>query len=172
MTNRDIIDEIVTGCAEELFALHGTVLRRATERIDPHEYVAVIGFHGDAMRGALGVGLDKRVVALMVARAGEDGERDVAVEDCIAEATNQLLGRVKNKLLDYGVALGVALPMVLRGIEVHLSPSSPDVQQYRFSCPEGGLSVWFDARIDAGVVLERRDDLELVGAREGELTMF
>lgn len=170
--NKTIIDGIIRSCALELFAQQGTALVHGPEALDPHDYVAVIGFYGDSMRGALGVGLDRGVAARMLESVGSVDPPRGMLEDWVGEAANQLLGRVKNRLLGYGVTLGLALPMVLRGVEVHLVKPTAEIWHYRFACSEGGLTVWFDARIDEGVVLQPRAGTEQLVASEGALTLF
>ena len=172
MPNRDIIDTIVTSCARELFALHDTELLPAAKVHEPHDYVTVIGFYGEAMRGALGLGIDRRIVMRMLEQYGESTKLPVSAEDFVAETANQLLGRVKNRLLGYGVDFGIALPMVLRGIEVQLARSTSEIWPYHFSSSsEGAVTVWFDARIGEGVELQRHEGTDTI-ACEGEVTMF
>ncbi len=172
MTNRAIIDTIVASCAKELFALHDTELTAADEVREPHEYVTVIGFYGEAMRGALGLGIDRRIVLRMLEQYASASHFAVSAEDFVGETANQLLGRVKNRLLAYGVEFGIALPMVLRGIEVHLAKSTSEVWPYRFASPQGAITVWFDARIEPGLVLARTEGRADTVACEGEVTMF
>lgn len=173
MPNRNIIDTIVTSCARELFALHDTDLLPATKVQEPHDYVTVIGFYGQSMRGALGLGIDRRIVVRMLEQYSEATKLPVGADDFVAETANQLLGRVKNRLLGYGVDFGIALPMVLRGIEVQLAQSTSEVWPYHFasSSSEGAVTVWFDARIEAGVELQRHEGVDTI-ACEGEVTMF
>ena len=173
MPNRDIIDTIVTSCARELFALHDTDLSPAEKVHEPHDYVTVIGFYGESMRGALGLGIDRRIVGRMLEQYGEETKLPVSADDFVAETANQLLGRVKNRLLGFGVDFGIALPMVLRGIEVQLAKSPAEIWPYHFASAssEGAVTVWFDARIEAGVVLERDEGADPI-ACEGEVTMF
>lgn len=170
--NKTIIDATIRDCVLDLFAQQGTTLAVRSESFDPHDYVAVIGFYGDSMRGALGIGLDRGVACRMLAASGQVEPPLSILEDWVGEAANQLLGRVKNRLLGYGVTLGLALPMVLRGVEVHLVKSTCEIWQYRFVCAHGGLTIWFDARIDEGVVLQRRSHPEQLAACEGGLTLF
>ncbi|CAN5896723.1 hypothetical protein BH11MYX4_BH11MYX4_50180 [soil metagenome] len=172
MTNRHIIDAIVTSCTRELFSLHDTELKRSADAHEPHDYVTVIGFYGDGMRGALGLGIDRRLIVRMLEQYADSVSPPVGAEDFVGETANQLLGRVKNQLLAYGVDFGIALPMVLRGIEVHLAKSATEVWPYHFAAPDGSVTVWFDARIEPGLVLERVATPDDVVAREGELTMF
>jgi len=172
MSTRETIDEIVNTCVLELFGPHGTEIARGDKRFDPHEYVSVIGFYGSSMHGALGLGVDRGVISLMMDGPGRDVHQRSLAEDWVGESANQVLGRIKNKLLAYDVTVGLGVPMVLRGVEVHLAKSTSDVWHYRFVCPQGGLTVWFDCRMDEALVLERREDLGDLVAREGELTMF
>ena len=172
IANKNIIDEIIRECAVELFSQQGTELASGAESLDPHDYVAVIGFYGDSMRGALGIGLDRAIVAQILESAGAASSARGMLEDWVGEAANQLLGRVKNRLLGYGVTLGLALPMVLRGVEVHLVKATSEIWQYRFACAQGGMTIWFDARIDDGIVLERQSGPDQMVASEGALTLF
>jgi chemotaxis protein CheX len=172
MTNRDIIDGIVETCTRELFALHDTELHPASESHEPHDYVTVIGFYGDGMRGALGLGIDRRIIVRMLEQYADSAAIPVSAEDFVGETANQLLGRVKNQLLMYGLDFGIALPMVLRGIEVHLAKSATEVWPYHFAAHDGSITVWFDARMEPGLVLERVESADDMVAREGEVTMF
>lgn len=170
MNHRAIIDDIVVTCAHELFAQYDTALEPVASPLDPHEYVAVIAFYGDSIRGSLGIGLDRDLVARML--PGEATSDHRIIEDCTGETANQLLGRVKNKLLGYGVALGIALPIVLRGVEVQVLNAKAEVWPYRFATAGGGLTVWFDGHIDPNIELAQQADGESLASCEGELTMF
>jgi CheY-specific phosphatase CheX len=169
MKNRFIIDDIVCSSARELFEEHDTHLEAIHEILEPHDYVAVIGFNGGSMRGAIGVGLDHALALRLL--GSPDVDRRL-VEDCTGEAANQLLGRVKNKLLTYGVVLGIALPILLRGVELRIEKREADVWAYRFAASGGGLTVWFDGHIEADFVLEQSHDEERLACSEGEITLF
>jgi CheY-specific phosphatase CheX len=172
-SNKDLIDEMVTASTLELFASMGIDLESAAEVDRPGEFVAVIGFSGESVRGAVGLALRGDLVANALRRSGADAAVRGACDDFVAELANQLLGRVKNKMLRYGTELALALPMVLRGIELRLvGAGGENVWAYCFSSTDGGVSVWFDARFDQSFQLELQDNPELEGAPEGEMMMF
>ena len=125
----------------------------------------IIGFTSDMMRGSI-------VLAL-----GEKPLRDSASEnihhrDWIQELSNQLLGRIKNKLLNYGLDLQMTTPLSLRGM--HLVPQSCEEtnKPFIFRTNDGdAVCVLFDAEIDDSLELKKIDDEPLCPS-EGELLLF
>jgi hypothetical protein len=95
---------------------------------------------------------------------------DHSIRDWLAELTNQLLGRIKNKLIALGTIIHCSTPTVLRGYSI--APlSTGEVQPYLFAGAGGYVSVWFDAEI--------RPEFELVPTstspstvQEGETLLF
>jgi hypothetical protein len=77
----------------------------------------------------------------------------------VAELSNQLLGRIKSKLLAYGVELHVTIPVVIPARL--LTPSAgPDLVAHRFTSEAGDVLVWFDYEAVAGLTLVKINDLE------------
>lgn len=172
MNNKAVFDELVNACTSELFQARG-VRVRATERLDDGmEYAATIGFSSDTVRGMLGLGmspvtLERLIKAENLAVTGEFGE------DWLAESVNQLLGRLKNKLLRYNLAVSLALPTVLRGVCLRFLSTRPTtLWTYPFESDAGPISVWLDVRHDAGLQLVPTSDPEMQGTPEGELLLF
>jgi hypothetical protein len=170
MGNREVFDQLVVASATELFRHRGIELEPTTVRDAPIEYAAVIGFAADDMRGMVGLGMDPDTLRNLAAHVGAAG---VNPEDWLGESANQLLGRLKNKLLDYGVAVGVALPTVLRGVRLEfLATAARPLWTYGFQSDAGWMCAWLDVRLPAEFVLTRTDDPELRGTPEGELLLF
>jgi hypothetical protein len=127
-------------------------------------YCGVVGFTGDQMRGTL-----------LLATSSEPLGRtsptsDASLREWIAELSNQLLGRVKNRLIPRGVELHLSTPVVLRG--QHIAPvSRAELIPFAFSCDGGYVCVWFDAELSAGVDLTQVSETEGLVV-EGSTTLF
>jgi hypothetical protein len=155
MTNEEVIDQVVTGSCTSLFADYSLPLERvdAATRSNTFDIVfcGIVGFTGDQMRGAL-----------LLATSGEPLGRtlpssDASLREWIAELSNQLLGRIKNKLVAHGVTLHMSTPTVLRGqhiAPVSVTPNAP----YMFSSGNGVVCVWIDAEIVPGIDLTQASD--------------
>jgi len=168
MKIREVMDELAVASAVELFDVWGLTLATSAEGAADYGELAIIGFSSDGIRGALGMAIDRRLTGIAAEAAMlATGDSD----DFIAEASNQLLGRLKNKLLRYGSVLSLSTPMVLRGVAIH--PAGP-VWTYAFKTTDGlGLTIWLDVRTDAGFELSEVEHVEdESAAREGELMIF
>jgi hypothetical protein len=70
-TNKDLIDDMVCASTRELFATFGVELESTSSAGQPGEFVAVIGFSAENMRGALGLTLRGDLVATSLTRTGD-----------------------------------------------------------------------------------------------------
>lgn len=150
MTNEEVIDQTVTSSCTSLFADYSLPLERIDLQTQPEKfeivYCGIVGFTGDQMRGAL-----------LLATSAEPLGRtlpstDASLREWIAELSNQLLGRIKNRLVAHGVTLHMSTPTVLRG--QHMAPvSATPLIPYTFSSGGGIVCVWVDAEMVPGVDL-------------------
>ncbi len=151
----EVIDAISHRACEAMFP--GSFTRHATPdeaRPDPG-LIAVIGFSGDTMRGALGVTAPSRAIAALHPLAGARALAEEDLEDWLAELANQLLGRIKGGLLAHGVTLWTAAPVLLRGISLRIeSRSFEGLRAYSFVGAAGRLVVWIDFKFPADLTLE------------------
>ncbi|MCE9571697.1 MAG: chemotaxis protein CheX [Deltaproteobacteria bacterium] len=120
----------------------------------------IIGYSGDDMRGTLLLGASNG--ALQVSDA--NGQRD-----WLAELTNQLLGRIKNQLLTFGITIYSSTPLVLRGD--HLSPMGDSPPPHLFATASGVIAVWFDSESRPGLEFAEVADASAT-VMEGEAMMF
>src|SRR5438876_413749 len=82
---------------------------------------------------------------------------------------NQLLGRIKNKLLTYGVTLEMSTPTVIFGLElIRKSSRSSICRQFSFRQGEDALSIYFDAVAAPGFELTPPTEPPEPGIAEGE----
>lgn len=169
-----VMEEVVTACTRAFFEEYGLVITRADCAVDSYEYFAVIGFSADGLRGSLGVGVAPRLLDHMLKEttAGKAKLASFLADDCLAEASNQILGRVKNQLISYGADMSIAVPMVLRGMHVRLVASpAHEIRSSTFTSSAGPLSVWLDARFEEGVDLQPHELAERPVA-EGDFVVF
>jgi chemotaxis protein CheX len=166
---KETFDSIVTTATVELFASSGVTIvpAAATPSLDR---VAVIGFGGGGLRGSLGLGVSTGLLERIALPGREPGTR--LHDDWLSEMSNQLLGRVKNRLLRHGVTIAIALPMVLRGLRVELVGASKELWAYPFDSEGGSLCVWLDVLTDPEFTLAPTSDEGLDIPSEGELILF
>lgn len=174
----DILRELVATTLSELLAAYEVEAERLDgeastdeEAISPGSepgIAGVIGFTADAMRGSMVVYGYRKVLGAM----GQTDSSDLALRDWAGEVSNQMLGRLKNKLLAYGVVLSMSTPVVVVGFRLDVSALSG---ASRIACaartPHGVIRVSLDAVAQDGVLLEVKEQIPM-GASEGELLLF
>jgi len=128
-------------------------------------YCAVIGFSGKAFRGSLVVGFSGAARAHLQENSGN------ADRDALGELSNQLLGRLKNRLLRHEVELYLGIPVVLRG--EHFSPvPRRELTALRFRLGKGDITIWIEIECFDGFTL-RSEPIECEPPmEEGASMMF
>ena len=168
MTNQEVVEAAVNDSCLSLFQDYALPLRRTHVQELPADsqllYCGVVGYSGEQMRGTLLLATSREPLGRT------SPTTDASLREWIAELSNQLLGRIKNKLLARGVTLHLSTPIVLRG--QHLAPlSRTELIPFAFVCDGGQVCVWFDAEISAGVDLNTV--VETTGLiEEGTSTLF
>lgn len=177
-SNKEIFDQLIRTCVRELIEQCGLTISDGRGEAAPMERAAAIGFSGDQVRGAIGLGMQattlQRLADAQAAPSHEPApEPDTLVEDWLGETANQLLGRFKNRLLGHGASVSMALPMVLRGLRMQFAAERDDgVTTYVFDSAEGPICVWLDVRVNDGFLLTSATNPQLLGAPEGALMLF
>jgi chemotaxis protein CheX len=171
------IDAVVESAALALFATHGLTLGQRADAscIAPgdHDVASSIGFTSVSLRGAVLLTARKDVVARAwpsELRHRTPAERDVL--DWAGELVNQLLGRVKNALVPFGMALEQGTPTVIVGRHLHRAPPSTNLaRRFLFEAPGSPIAIYFDAIVSPDLSLgEPRESLKPV--EEGEVQLF
>ena len=166
--NDEVIERCVSDACLELFQDYSLPLQRVKEGelVDSDLlFCGVVGFTGEQMRGTLLLATSREPLGRTTPAGGESSLRE-----WIAELSNQLLGRIKNKLLVHGVKLHLSTPVVLRGVQI-APVSRAELVPFAFSCDGGAVVVWFDAEVLNGIDLTQTVDTEGVVA-EGSTTFF
>jgi Chemotaxis phosphatase CheX len=167
MTNPEIVELLASEACVSLFSDYSLELRRVETLSGIVDtglmYCGVVGFTGDQMRGSI----------LLATTRGPLGRtapvNDTSLREWIAELSNQLLGRFKNKLVARGVVLHASTPVVLRG--VHLTPiMRAELTPLVFDSDDGCVCVWVDAELTRGVDLSvTHETAGLISEGEGLL---
>lgn len=157
-------------CCRELFGAYGLPLRQVDRDVFPLLdrllYCSVMGFGGEKLRGALV--LVSTVEPLESTHHGDAASR----HDWIRELSNQLMGRVKNRLLPLGAEVLLATPAAISGKNLKLTPNVPSAVQ-AFEGGGGVVCAWIEYESCDGFELAStpRETSEPV-LLEGEFLLF
>lgn len=169
--NLTILDDVVQNAALELFDAYRFPVTPTGPAIPPPErkarveLAAVIGFVADQARGNLTIATSAPVLRASSPAGG--------IHDWLGEVSNQLLGRIKNKLAPYGLSIDVTPPLVVASGEVSVGGMRSDtVRMHTLSSSEGNLQLWLRIQLEESVVLAYQHELENVAAKEGDLLLF
>jgi CheY-specific phosphatase CheX len=126
--------------------------------------VSVIGFAGREVSGSLVLGATAEPLET-------SKPQTASPRDWIAELANQLLGRIKNKVLRCGIEFYAMPPAVVSGH--HLAPvtSKEDFRPWVFATPGGVVCLW----IELTVASELHPDGQLIDSdipAEGDVLLF
>jgi hypothetical protein len=164
------IDQLLGACSHELFSAYQLETKPSQEATFPFNdelaSCAVMGFGGKLMRGSLVLMTTREPLQHTNPQGlGSDG-------DWVCELANQLMGRLKNRLLSLGVEILLATPAGLSG--VNLSPTTPELRSPQlFSAADGFICVWIDFETSPGFELRSTPVAsEEAPVAEGETILF
>lgn len=161
---RELMRELTKNCSVELFETYGVSLEFCPDHLDPAiELAGIIGFTRDHMRGAMIVGTTSSVLEKSQAATRNSSRRDWS-----AELANQLLGRVKNRMVARGVDLQMTTPLAVRGQALTIDEEG-QMEAFDFEGPDGNVRVWLDLELSGEV--EVRATEEKI-ASEGDMMLF
>jgi CheY-specific phosphatase CheX len=145
--------------------LDGSLVRRTLESV---ELVSIIGFSSANISGSLLLAMPSSLVE----RALPAPEANLA--DWSGELANQLLGRLKNQLLDYNLAIDMSLPVVIAGGGLALPTRTRALEQfYSFASDFGRMLVRSELELNPALELVRElGPSSKQRMDEGELLLF
>jgi CheY-specific phosphatase CheX len=132
--------------------------------------LAIIGFGGLSFRGSLIVSANSGLLerSCPVACAGNEPQ----LEDWLGEIANQLLGRLKAKLLAHGIVIELGTPATVAGLELRVRPRGDHhTPPLWLVSDKDWLVVRLDAIAASDVVLRLSPDPSNT-ATEGEVLLF
>lgn len=171
ITAVSLIDGLVRNAAEALFATYGAKLEPdgtpLSRTLKKTQLLGVIGFSSRDLSGALLMAMPRALVERTLPTP------DANPGDWCGELTNQLLGRLKNQLLKYQVAVNLSLPVVVCGEGMSLPASTRKITRYcSYACD--GLIMCIRVEMELGPRLElvRHEPTAEETVDEGELLLF
>ncbi|MFZ5893045.1 MAG: chemotaxis protein CheX [Myxococcota bacterium] len=131
-----------------------------------------VGFASPSLRGSLTMTADRAfVVQSRPAELRDAAPNEIEISDWMGELGNQLLGRLKNRLIGYGVVIDLGTPAVLYGVEIQRHLGRRPVACERFLRAGGGkLVIHLDADVAEGFQIVEANGAEAMP--EGEVALF
>lgn len=131
-----------------------------------------IGFASPSLRGSLTMTADRAFVVESRPAELRNGEpSEIEVSDWMGELGNQLLGRLKNRLIAYGVVIDLGTPAVLYGVEIQRHMGRRPVACQHFVLGAAGkLVVHLDADVSEDFQIVEANGAEAMP--EGEVALF
>jgi len=149
-TTRSTLDILIQICTVELFQSLGVaaaplaVNRRGGDPQNPNDLVGVVTFSGNGAGGRITLSIADPVYGQFPTPIVGSH----AMRDAIRELTNQLVGRIKNRLMQFQVMLRIGLPSAMSTqAMVQQRPSSTAVVSYVFRTLRGELRVTFEGSL-------------------------
>jgi hypothetical protein len=163
--SRQVVELATLACVD-LFAAYGLPMTRSVHAADAEYdllYCGVMGFVGKSARGMCLLGASREPIEQTAPVAGD-------LRDWLGELTNQLVGRLKVKLLGRGIEIALTTPVVLKGHHIAPLPRRELIPEVLVgSC--GRVLLWADVETVPGFALSAEWDESAAGA-EGQLLFF
>ena len=161
----DTINELAAMSCGELFADYGVTLARGHfDWAAPNEPLlsSVMGFVGEHLRGTCLLACERAPLDASCPPGGRG-------RDWIGELANQLIGRLKIKLLSYDVDVALTTPIVLQGIRIQPLPKT-SLEPAMFSGANGIVLAWIEVEVESGFSLPAPRPAD--AGETGELMLF
>jgi CheY-specific phosphatase CheX len=157
------IQALAGAACTELMQAYGVTLQPTNGWGESDEvmFSGVMGFVGDAVRGTC-------LLAAPQGTVEAAAPRDAPARDWVGELANQLVGRLKAKLMARGATIALSTPVVLRGVKLSPLPRT-DVDPVVFESTAGKVLVWLEVEIEDDF---RLGEERALSATEGELLVF
>jgi CheY-specific phosphatase CheX len=181
----EILDGVLLRSTEELFGRSGVavavpVSEPALQVGDLH-VGALIGFDGPQIRGSLMLICTFQVAARTrpsklggAAQLSSGVSRDwILIRDWTGELANQLVGRVKNRLLIFGIKFQIATPVALSGRGLALAVQRPaNARTLAFGRGEECIRIVIDLAAEPPLTSTMPNAGAEEAAREGDVIEF
>jgi hypothetical protein len=142
------INELLAQASTELFADYGVSLERghySWGTSDEPLLSSVMGFVGTHLRGTCLLACENAPLAASCPKGGR-------ARDWIGELANQLVGRLKVKLLSYSENVALTTPIVLQGIRLQPLPKAA-IEPTLFTGSGGTVLVWIEVEVEGNFSL-------------------
>jgi hypothetical protein len=172
---RTSLDTMIQGSAVDLFHSCGLAVApvaRAQQRsqtLPTPEIGGMISFVGRGFTGTLTVAVSPAVFALIK----QDPTRPYSGRDWVREMTNQLLGRIKSRLLQFRVTLQAGLPTVMGSDALERQRARDGLfAAYTFRTLRGDVLITLSGDIDPSIFVYTGTTPGAAVATEGDVILF
>jgi len=147
---RAVLETMIQSSTVDLFHAAGiAVAPLPSTRVDPaavtsRGLMAMINFNGSGMGGTLGMLVPAGVFELVK----QDPLRPFTGPAWVQDSVNQLLGRIKARLLQFQVTLQMGLPMKLDESALKQLVKQGILATYRFRTLRGEIAVTLSGKVD------------------------
>ena len=165
---RDVLRNVATELLQHYS--NGNAIALEPEQVpsnDEFVLAAAIGFAGPSLNGTLAVAFRRPLLDRLSPLTGMPQE--LAHGDWIGELSNQLLGRLKNKLVPYGLDIRLGTPAVVEGRELRLYASGKGHIEQRFRIAQSVVCVWLDMIVGEDLSIQKTEDST---GDEGSVILF
>ena len=160
-----LVDKIAEEACTSLFQAYGVPLETVpVVGTAAPALSAVIGFSGPGIRGTC-------ILAASESPIKKSDPIGGSPRAWIAELSNQLVGRIKNKLLAHGAEVYVTTPVVLRGELLAPVDGRTQLAPRAFASEGGSVFVWIELDTDPSFVLSATARAA-AAVEEGDSVMF
>lgn len=158
------IQDLAAAACVELMGAYDVVLEPTQQSWDDSDEVlfsGVMGFVSDSVRGTCLLAAPESTLRAAAPDAA-------ILRDWVGELANQLVGRLKSKLMARGETIKLSTPVVLSGVRLSPLPRT-QAQPALFASSAGRVMVWLEVEVAPGFELGAERPL---CASEGEFLMF
>jgi hypothetical protein len=171
-TEHQLLNDLYIAACRALLEAYGLTVNVQERRGDTGprnqaNYVSVLSANGEGISLSSMLKIDRDLVISLHPMSRDDMPQP-DLEDWCMELNNQLVGRLKNKLIGYGAVVVIGLPLLLTGTNVSsVAAPESEVHQYSVESADGQITLTLATLIAAGVRFH-----EPVPCLEEENTLF
>ena len=144
----EVVNDLYVGACRELFSAYGLTAHlhvQAADRRDRNRnragYISVVSASGEGIRLLSTASVDADLLA-HTHLLGAEHTSPRFLQDWCRELNNQLLGRVKNKLLEFDCDVVMGLPALITGTDLEtVTQPELNARRYFFTSPHGCMTL-------------------------------
>ena len=167
LTNSNTVLDSFCNSLGDLVKFYGNVAPQISlveESAASHDFTAIIGLCDIGLSASIALSTDAETLKSLSSITLVD------LADWLGELSNQLAGRFKNKLCQFGLQPQLTTPTTVSGKMLMLGALAGEVHVYSMRWPTGQFEAQLSLELDES--LELRLDPALASAEEGSLDLF
>ncbi len=148
-TNSSRCSVLAASSCQELFEAYGLTLAPDSNawRDSPEQLISgVMGFVGPRVRGTCLLAAERGPLEATCPPEGR-------LRDWVGELSNQLVGRLKKKMLARGIEVALTTPIVLTGVRLQPLPRG-SMDPTAFNSPRGLVLVWVEVEASQSLSMD------------------